>query len=130
MTSVVADLLGRADLHLDEARGLLIDGYERLAGREAYQAMFHAAQAALAVADGTVPKTHKGLISRFSATARAEPALCPMLGRTLARGYRVKEVADYGSLGEIKHLDGRASLAQAETFIAAVRRFLEARAAS
>ena len=59
MTPVVADLLGRADLHLNEARRLLGDGYERLAAREAYQAMFHAAQATLAATESKVPKTHR-----------------------------------------------------------------------
>lgn len=126
MTPVVADLLDRAGLHLDEARGLLADGYERLAAREAYQAMFHAAQAAMVAAEGAVPKTHKGLITRFAAVARAEPRLGGALGRALARGYRVKEVADYGSLGEIRQLNGSASVAQAEGFVASVRTLLDA----
>ena len=66
--------------------------------------MFHAAQAATREAFGAAPKTHSGLIARFGDLCRREAGLGPELGRRLARGYQVKDTADYGSVEEARQL--------------------------
>jgi uncharacterized protein (UPF0332 family) len=52
----------------------------RIAGREAYLAAFHAAEALLFERIGKVAKTHRGLRARFAAsprTSRASIGRCP-----------------------------------------------------
>ena len=124
MTPVVADLLRRADYHLKEAEALLGDRYGRLAARESYQGMFHAAQAAVHHAMGSTPKTHSGLITRFGQLCREDGPLCPELGRQLSRSYGMKATADYGSVEEAQQLDGEAAVRDAREFVGRIRTFL------
>jgi uncharacterized protein (UPF0332 family) len=121
LNPVVEDLLRGAEYHLAEAESDLQDGYERLAGRESYQAMFHAAQAAIRTVAPIVPKTHRGVISHFGQLCRSGSELTPDLGRRLSQAYTVKDTADYGSVEQGQAIQGSAMVAGAKEFVRRVR---------
>lgn len=126
MNPVVEDLLNRAEYHLAEAQSVLRDGYERLAGRESYQAMFHAAQAAIRAVAPIVPKTHRGVISRFGQLCTGDSRLTPDLGRRLSEAYTIKDTADYGSVEQGKAIQASILVTDAGEFVRRVRRFVAA----
>jgi uncharacterized protein (UPF0332 family) len=95
-------LTPEADAHLDKARHCLANGYAMLAiglgdeaGRAAYLAAFHAAQAFLFERRGKTPKTHAGVHGQFGRLARNEPSIPIDLRRFLAQAYDMKTYADY-----------------------------------
>src|SRR5262249_5943959 len=65
------------------------------AGRNAYMAGFHAAQALIYERTGKVSKTHHGVHAQFDALARSEPTIDAHLRPFLAQAYKLKAVADY-----------------------------------
>jgi uncharacterized protein (UPF0332 family) len=92
-----------ADLHLTKARQSLAKARPMLAieladeaGRAAYLAAFHAAQAVIFEQTGRTPKTHHGVRAQFGAWARQEAGIALPLRRFLTDGYDLKTVADYG----------------------------------
>jgi uncharacterized protein (UPF0332 family) len=71
-----------AALHLAKARQSLAKSHAMLAiemsdeaGRTAYLAAFHAAQAIIFERTGRTPKTHRGVRTQFGALARAETSI-------------------------------------------------------
>jgi uncharacterized protein (UPF0332 family) len=87
--------------YLEKARQCL--GYARVnlsvqlgndAGRNAYLAAFHAAQALIFERTGKVAKTHQGVHTGFNRLANAE-GIHRDLQRFLAQAYNLKAVADY-----------------------------------
>lgn len=88
---------------LDKARQCLADAvlYQplvpRIAGREAYLAAFHAAEALLYERTGKIAKTHRGLRAQFASLVRDEPRVDPELREFLGRSYELKALADYGT---------------------------------
>jgi uncharacterized protein (UPF0332 family) len=91
-----------ADLHLVKARQALTKAATMLraelpdeAGRSAYLAAFHAAQALIFERTGRTTKTHQGVRGQFGKLALLEPQIDVLLRRFLARGYDLKSVADY-----------------------------------
>ena len=91
-----------ADQHLAKARQSLSKAGKMLAaelpdeaGRTAYLAGFHAAQALIFERTGRTPKTHRGVRSQFGRLAVTEPRITSSLRRFLTRGYDIKSVADY-----------------------------------
>ena len=95
MTPGAAELLDRARQGLRDARKLQ-STIPRIAGREAYLAAFHAAQALIYERTGRLAKTHRGVRSQFSRLANDEPTLARATADVLGRGYEVKSRADYG----------------------------------
>jgi uncharacterized protein (UPF0332 family) len=65
------------------------------AGRMAYLAGFHAAQALIFERTGRTPKPHRGFRSQFGSLAITEAWITPSLRRFLTRGYDIKSLADY-----------------------------------
>jgi|GEM_PF-919993 uncharacterized protein (UPF0332 family) len=65
------------------------------AGRAAYLAGFHAAQAFLFESTGKVFKTHKGVRTEFLRLTRDDPRLDIELRAFLGRAYNLKAIADY-----------------------------------
>jgi uncharacterized protein (UPF0332 family) len=66
------------------------------AGRAAYLAWFHVAQAIIFERDGRVLKTHRGVQTEFYRIMKDDPRADVELVGFLARAYRFKTVADYG----------------------------------
>jgi uncharacterized protein (UPF0332 family) len=86
--------LEKARQALNEARAVAGIELSEAAGRAAYLAAFHAAQALIFERGGKVPKTHHGVHAQFSRLAKNEPRISE-LPRFLSRAYDFKTVADY-----------------------------------
>lgn len=91
-----------AGSYLEKARECL--GYARVnldvklgndAGRNAYLAAFHAAQALIFERTGKIAKTHQGVHAEFNRLAKAEAAVDRELQRFLTQAYNLKAIADY-----------------------------------
>jgi uncharacterized protein (UPF0332 family) len=90
--------LDRAREHLSKARNLLdIMHYNDDAGRAAYLAGFHAAEALISERTGKVARTHEGVNSQFNLLTRDDPRVDIELRRFLSKTYDLKAVADYES---------------------------------
>jgi uncharacterized protein (UPF0332 family) len=81
---------------LTRARTILAAGIGEDAGRNAYLAAFHAAQALIAERTGEDAKTHKGVHAQFARLTRNKPRLDRELRQFLAQAYDLKSIADYG----------------------------------
>ena len=115
--------------HLDRAREYLTKGRSLLdvlhfadeAGRAAYLAGFHAAEALISERTGKVARTHEGVNREFHRLTRDDPGIDTELRAFLGRAYNLKAIADYetgpGSL---------VSSEQAEAALATAVRFVEA----
>jgi uncharacterized protein (UPF0332 family) len=111
---------------LDKARQCLADAalYQtlvpRIAGREAYLAAFHAAQALYYERSGKIARTHRGPRAQFANLARHEPKIDQSLSEFLGQAYELKSLADYGTGTEAS-----ISLATARAAIETATRFLD-----
>jgi uncharacterized protein (UPF0332 family) len=76
-----AQHLEKARQALREARAVAGIELAEAAGRAAYLAAFHAAQAVIFERNSKVPKTHRGVHAQFSRLARDEPKLGAELSR-------------------------------------------------
>lgn len=94
------------------------------AGRAAYMAAFHAAQALIFERLHRALKTHRGVQSEFHRLAHADPAIGEGRATFLSEAYRFKTVADYdvGAYAHPSPEDVRAALDPAEDVIEAVAR--------
>src|SRR5947207_15561215 len=81
---------------LSRTRIILAAGIGEDAGRNAYLAGSHAAQALIAERTGKDAKTHKGVHAQFARLTRNEPRLGRELRQLLAQAYDIKSIADYG----------------------------------
>lgn len=93
MTPEVAAYLGKARACLEKAAGMLAQWPDE-AGRAAYLAALHAAQALIFERTGRVVMTHKGVHRELSRLPQDEPGLEPGLRAFLGRGYELKAIAD------------------------------------
>ena len=94
MTPESGEFLDKARDCLARARVILAAGVGEDAGRNAYLAGFHAAQAVIRVRTGRSAKTHRGVHRLLSQLARSEPQLAD-LALFLSQAYNLKAVADY-----------------------------------
>ncbi|MGH7054758.1 MAG: HEPN domain-containing protein [Stellaceae bacterium] len=110
---------------LEKARECIADAmlYQaivpRIAGREAYLAAFHAAEALLYERTGKIAKTHRGLRAQFTRIAKDEPRIDQTLSEFLGRAYELKSLADYGTGTEAKisAVTATAAVAMANRFV-------------
>jgi uncharacterized protein (UPF0332 family) len=87
--------LEKAKELLDRASALLAQSFTDDAGRSAYLAGFHAAQALIFEMQGRSPKSHSGVQSQFAMLVRNEPVIDRDLRAFLGRTYNLKAIADY-----------------------------------
>jgi uncharacterized protein (UPF0332 family) len=92
----------------------------RIAGREAYLAAFHAAEALLHDRTGKIAKTHRGLRAQFARIAKDEPCIDQSVSEFLGRAYELKSLADYGTGAEAS-----ISLATAQAAVETATRFVD-----
>jgi uncharacterized protein (UPF0332 family) len=117
---------------LEKARECLADaaalGAERprIAGREAYLAAFHAAQAMILHRTGRIAKSHRGVRVEFARIAHADPAIPSDLVTFLAQAYELKSLADYGTAADprLDAATAAAAIAGADRFLAAIASLL------
>jgi uncharacterized protein (UPF0332 family) len=114
--------------HIDKAREYIVkartflevNNYPDEAGRAAYLAAFHAAQALISERTGRVAKTHTGVRSQFSLLTKADVPIDLELRRFLSDGFNLKSVADYETGPDAHVPPDQASLA-----ITAATRFVD-----
>jgi uncharacterized protein (UPF0332 family) len=87
--------LDKARQFLTRARIILAAGLAEDAGRDAYLAAFHAAQALIAERTGKEAKTHKGAHVQFARLTKDEARIDLELRRFLPQSYDMKAIADY-----------------------------------
>lgn len=95
MKAETADYLAKARTTLADARQIPALLLLHIAAREAYLAVFHAAEAYKFEQTGKVAKTHRGVRSEFARLARAEPRLGRDLVAFLGAAYQFNTRADY-----------------------------------
>jgi uncharacterized protein (UPF0332 family) len=114
---------------LEKARTLLGDAQMMLdvnltdaAGRTAYLAGFHAAQALIFETRGRVFKTHTGVRAEFARLVKDEPRVDSELRGFLGLTYQLKAIADYesGPGSKVSAETARAALQTARRFVACV----------
>ncbi len=119
MTPEATGYLDKARRCLAFARTNLDVGLGNDAGRNAYLAAFHAAQALIFEQTGKVAKSHHGVHAEFNRLALAEAGLDAECRRFLAQSYNLKAVADYeiGADAEIPLDRAAAAITGAERFV-------------
>jgi uncharacterized protein (UPF0332 family) len=117
----------QSNAFLEKARELLEQadanvriGYADVAGRTAYLAGYHAAQALIFEHHGRVFKTHKGVRSEFARLVRGDPQFDTDDRAFLGRTYNLKSIADYET-----GPGARVTNAQAALAIVAARRLVD-----
>jgi uncharacterized protein (UPF0332 family) len=120
LTQEASQALATARRHLVDARAVVRLKITYIAGREAYLAAYHAAEAYLHHRTGKIAKTHRGLRTEFARLALSESRIDPEFVRFLADAYEIKSIADYGAEPE-----ANVSLEQANMAIETAGRLIE-----
>lgn len=107
----------KACLHAAAAEPMLAED----AARDAYYAVFHAAQALIMERIGRSPKSHAGAHSQFNRLIQAEPGFPAALRAFLVQAYDFKATADYDT-----RPPPRISVKRAETAIRSAEQFIAA----
>ncbi|HEY1411121.1 MAG TPA: HEPN domain-containing protein [Rhodopila sp.] len=120
MTPETGYFLDKARKALREADAVLAINLYDVAGRMAYLAGFHAAQAFISEKTNRSVKTHKGVRVELHRLTKGDAAFTPGLRAFLAENYNLKTIADYetGPGAEISPERARAALEQAKRFVA------------
>ncbi|HYZ62190.1 MAG TPA: HEPN domain-containing protein [Acetobacteraceae bacterium] len=115
----------KAQRSLQSGHLLLANGFHDEAGRSAYLAAFHAAQAFTVRRTGKEPKTHSGLRSEFARLARDEPRIERRYVAFLARAFELKTWADYGGDDPVSQDEAADALAVAAEVVQAIKSVLQ-----
>lgn len=128
MKPEAAAFLAKAEELLARAPALLAQNFADEAGRAAYLAGYHAAQALLFETYGRAPKTHGGVQSRFADLVKDRPEFGSDLRAFLGQAYNLKAIADYEAGPGSKVAPGRAqaTIEIARRFVAAIVAMLPA----
>jgi uncharacterized protein (UPF0332 family) len=105
---------------LAHARAILAIEIGEEAGRTAYLAAFHAAQALIFERTGKVARTHRGVHGQFLGLTAGESGIDAELRRFLSEGYKLKATADYET-----GPDAVVPLSQAAEAVATAERLVE-----
>ncbi|MBC7906015.1 MAG: HEPN domain-containing protein [Rhodospirillaceae bacterium] len=119
MTPEACGYLEKARQCLSYARINLDVGLGNDAGRNAYLAAFHAAQALIFERTGKAAKSHQGVHAEFSRLAKDDPAIDIEVRRFLPQAYNLKAVADYelGPESVVPHERAAAAIEGAVKFV-------------
>ena len=126
MTPEAERFLQNADDHLKRGQTMLTTGLDEDAGRAAYLAAFHAAQAVIFERTGRVLRSHKGVQMEFLRLTKNDLRFTPDQRKFLSRSYDYKAVADYdtGPITEVSRQQAVDAMEAARQFVATVRRVL------
>jgi uncharacterized protein (UPF0332 family) len=111
VTPEAAAFLAKSREILHRAPALLALDFTDDAGRAAYLAGFHAAQAFIFERAGRSPKTHAGVQSEFARWAKSEETIDIELRAFLGRAFNLKAIADYETGPDSKVSSAQASQA-------------------
>ena len=125
MTPEIGEHLDKARECLARATIILDAGVGEDAGRDAYLAGFHAAQAMILARSGKIVRAHRGIHRLFSQLAKNEPLLREF-SRFLSQAYNLKDIADYelGASATVPLDRASAAIDTAERFIEHIARIL------
>jgi len=120
LTPQAADFLAKARKLLGEADIMLGAALHEAAGRAAYLACFHAAQAIIFEREKRVLKTHNGVQSEFLRLTKDDTRVDLVLRPLLSRTYDLKAIADYetGPDSEISAAQATEAVEGAKCFVA------------
>jgi uncharacterized protein (UPF0332 family) len=120
MTPESEYFLDKACKLLGDAEVMLKVDLNDAAGRTAYLAAFHAAQAFISERTGQSVKTHKGVQAELHRLTRDATGFDAELRGFLSHAYNLKAAADYetGPAAEISHERASAALQRARRFVA------------
>jgi len=126
MTPETAQFLAKAQKLLQEVEAMLSIRLNDAAGRSAYLAGFHAAQAFISEKTGRTVKTHKGVHTEFQRLTRDDGTFVPGLRVFLSHAYNLKAIADYetGPDSGVSAEQAKEALAQAKRFVAHIASLL------
>lgn len=126
MIGETAQFLAKARKLLKEAEAVASISQNDAAGRAAYLAGHHAAQALIFEREGRVLKTHNGVQSEFLRLTRHEPRLDSKLRGFLSFAYNLKALADYetGPGSEVSPERAAQAIDAARDFVAAVEELI------
>jgi uncharacterized protein (UPF0332 family) len=115
-----ATFIDQAAIMLERARVMLTVDLNEDAGRAAYLAAFHVAQAFIFERTDRVSKTHRGVQAEFFRLTKDDPRCDQTLRRFLSQAYEYKSIADYfsGSSATVSPEDASDAVATARVFIA------------
>lgn len=118
----------KAHALLAEAEIMLGVNLNDAAGRTAYLAGFHAAQALIFETHGRVFKTHSGVRSEFARLVKDDIRIDYELRGFLGFAYQLKEIADYesGPGSKVSAETARGTLRTARRFVECVASFFPA----
>jgi uncharacterized protein (UPF0332 family) len=118
--------LRNADDHLVRGQAMLAAGLNDDAGRAAYLAAFHAAQALLFERTDKVFNSHKGVNIEFLRLTKDDPQFSPEQRGFLSKAYDFKAVANYdtGPIAQVSPQEAVDALEAARAFVATIRRAL------
>ena len=127
MTPETGYFLAKARRLLDEAEGMLTMHYNEAAGRTAYLAGFHAAQALISDRTGRAVKTHGGVRTEFHRLIRGDSRFDDTLRDFLGSTYNLKAIADYetGPGSDVSPERASQAIAEAKVFVATVAALFE-----
>jgi uncharacterized protein (UPF0332 family) len=120
VTPEAARFLEKAGKFLAHADTMLGVGLNDDAGRTAYLAGFHAAQALIFERMGKTFKTHKGVQMEFLRLTRDDPRVPTELRIFLSQAYNLKAIADYetGPGSEVSFERASAAVETGKQFVA------------
>jgi uncharacterized protein (UPF0332 family) len=122
-----AEFLAKAKEFLAKAAYALDGGWADEAGRAAYLAGLHAAQALVFDRTGTIVRRHRGVQNALYRLTKDELGFDPELRAFLGRAYNLKEIADYMTCPGAQVPDERAqdAIATARRLIDAIEELLQ-----
>jgi uncharacterized protein (UPF0332 family) len=128
VTPEAAALLDKARECLAKADGMLGQWPDE-AGREAYLAGLHAAQAMIVESTGKLVKRHRGVQRELARLTKDAPQTDPKLRAFLGRAYNLKAIADYGTnpSSKISAEVATQAIETAKHFVAWIIELIEAR---
>jgi uncharacterized protein (UPF0332 family) len=123
MKTDVFDLIEKAQDSIEASRLLLEKEYTSFAASRGYYAMFYVAEALLLDRDLSF-SSHAAVISAFGREFAKTKLLDPEFHRYLIHAHETRNVADYGSYGEVTKAQANKMLEQACEFLDAAKQFL------
>ena len=111
---------------LEQAGTMLRVELTEAAGRTAYLAGYHAAQALIFEREDRVFKTHKGVQGEFARLVKDDPRFDIELRAFLGRAYDLKAIADYesGPGSKVTHAQADEAITAARSFVAAIEKLI------
>lgn len=113
--------LDKAEEKLDVARRLLAQGDVEDAISRAYYAAFHAAQGLL-LTEGLSSRSHGGLVALFGLHFVKTGRIEKKYGRFLSNLMEDRQQSDYSLFSGLERSDAENAVAEAEAFVAEIRR--------